>query len=230
MRRWPILCLVLPLLGCNSGAVSKEADVPGDTPRYLALGDSYTCGESVDGSDRYPVQLVKRLRAAGITVADPRIIAVTGWTTDELMRGMDQEQPQGPYALVSLLIGVNNQFRGRSQDEYRTQFVTLLKRAIDLAGGKASRVVVLSIPDWGVTPFAEGRDRAKIGGEIDQFNAIAQQETLKLGAAFVDITGISRRATQSPDLIANDGLHPSGKMYGLWVDAALPVARKAMEK
>jgi len=228
MRRWPIICLVLPLLGCNSGSERKPIEAAGDKPRYLALGDSYTCGESVDESDRYPVQLVRKLRADGVDIGDPSIIAVTGWTTDELMRGMNQAQPRGPYALVSLLIGVNNQYRGRSAEEYRSQFVTLLKRAIDLAGGKSTHVIVLSIPDWGATPFAQGHNRAKIGAEIDQFNAIAKEETVKLGAAYIDITPISRRAPESPDLVAEDGLHPSEKMYAQWVEAALPAAKKAI--
>ncbi|WP_282298557.1 GDSL-type esterase/lipase family protein, partial [Stenotrophomonas sp. PS02289] len=122
--------------------------------RYLALGDSYTIGEGVAEQGRWPVQLSAALRAAGVDIADPQIIATTGWTTDELDAGIDAAAPQGPFDLVTLLIGVNNQYRGRSVDEYRTQFSALLQRALGFAGQRAQRVLVLAIPDWGVTPFA----------------------------------------------------------------------------
>ena len=180
--------------------------------RYLALGDSYTIGESVDPSERFPVQLARALN-----LGEPQIIARTGWTTDELNAAIDEANPQGPFDLVTLLIGVNNQYRGRSADEYRTQFVGLLRRAIGFAGGDASRVIVVSIPDWGVTPFAEGRDRAKIAREIDQFNAINREEAQRAGAKWVDITPVSRR--NDPSLVAADGLHPSGRQYTEWVKA-----------
>ncbi|HEX6083547.1 MAG TPA: SGNH/GDSL hydrolase family protein [Thermoanaerobaculia bacterium] len=181
-----------------------------ETPRrYLALGDSYTIGESVDVSERFPVQLARTLN-----IGEPQIIAKTGWTTDELNAAIDEADPQGPFDLVTLLIGVNNQYRGRSADEYRTQFAGLLQRAIGFAGGDASRVVVVSIPDWGVTPFAEGRDRAKIARELDQYNAINREEASRAGAKWVDITAISRR--DDPALVAGDGLHPSGKQYAEW--------------
>jgi len=179
--------------------------------RYLALGDSYTIGESVTESDRYPVQLAHALK-----MSEPVIIAKTGWTTDELNAAIDKADPHGPYDLVTLLIGVNNQYRGRSADEYRTQFAALLQRAIGFAGGKARNVVVISIPDWGVTPFAKGRDRAKIAREIDQFNAINREETMRAGARYVDITPFSRTAANDATLVAGDGLHPSGKMYSEW--------------
>ena len=189
--------------------------------RYLALGDSYTIGESVDASERFPVQLAKQLK-----LGEPQIIAKTGWTTDELDAAIDAAKPKGPYDLVTLLIGVNNQYRGRSADEYRTQFVGLLKRAIGFAGGNAKRVIVVSIPDWGVTPFAEGRDRGKIAREIDQFNAINREEAARAGAKWVDITAISRRS--DPSLVAGDGLHPSATMYAQWVQAILPSAQAAL--
>jgi lysophospholipase L1-like esterase len=142
------------------------------SPRFLALGDSYTIGESVAVSDRWPNQLARTLRAKGIAIADPEIVAKAGWTTDELSSAIDAAKPQGPYALVTLLIGVNNQYRGRDAEQYRKEFAALLKRAIAFADDDPKRVVVVSIPDWGVTPFAAGRDRAKIGREIDLFNAI----------------------------------------------------------
>jgi lysophospholipase L1-like esterase len=192
--------------------------MPEPHARYLALGDSYTIGESVAPEERFPAQLARR-RALG----EPEIIAKTGWTTDELNAAIDAANPQGPYELVTLLIGVNNQYRGRDAEQYRGEFTALLRRAIGFAGGDAKRVVVVSIPDWGVTPFAEGRDRAKIAAEIDRYNAINREEAARAGARYVDITPVSRR--DDPTLTAGDKLHPSGKMYSEWVElisAALP--------
>jgi lysophospholipase L1-like esterase len=190
--------------------------------RYLALGDSYTIGESVAESDRWPNQL-----ANAIGLPQPEIIAKTGWTTDELSAAIDKADPHGPYSLVTLLIGVNNQYRGRDAEQYRREFDALLQRTIGFAGGEPQRVVVVSIPDWGLTPFAAGRDRAKIGSEIDHFNAIAREETSKAKARYVDITPISRGVTADPALVAGDGLHPSAKMYAQWVTAIVPEARAA---
>jgi lysophospholipase L1-like esterase len=196
--------------------------------RFLALGDSYTIGEGVREAERWPVQLAAMLRARGVSVADPEIIARTGWTTDELSAAITARDPKGPYELVSLLIGVNNQFRGRDAEEYRAQFAALLRRAVGFAGGDASRVIVLSIPDWGVTIFAEGRDRARIGAEIDVYNAINREETARAGARYVDITPQSRAAGADPDFLVNDGLHPSGRSYTEWARLALPAAQAAL--
>ncbi len=190
--------------------------------RYLALGDSYTIGESVQSSERWPVQLVNLLRKEQIEIDEPLIIAKTGWTTDELMDGIEKENPDGTYDLVSLLIGVNNQYLDRSTEEYREEFRTLLERSIAFAAGKASHVIVLSIPDWGVTPFAEGRDREQIGIEINEFNAINLEEAERRGVHYVNVTPISREASDNPTLVADDGLHPSGKMYEAWARLVLP--------
>lgn len=194
---------------------------------YLALGDSYTIGEGVAEDGRWPVQLARALRDEGIELADPRIIATTGWTTDELAAAIDAAGPLGTYDLVSLLIGVNNQYRERGVEEYRGQFEALLRRAIGLAGGRADRVLVLSIPDWGVTPFAaaSGRDRGVIAAELDAFNAAARFACRAAGVAFVDITPVSRARGHEPEMLAADGLHPSAAMYALWAQLALPVAR-----
>jgi len=191
--------------------------------RYLALGDSYSIGEGVPEAGRWPVQLAVRLRREDVALDDPTIIATTGWTTDELSAAMDATTLTPPYDLVSLLIGVNNQYRGRSADDYRDEFRRMLGRAIDLAGARAARVLVLSIPDWGVTPFAHGsgRDVLRIADELDTYNAIAREEAARQGAHFVDITGISR---QHPALLADDGLHPSAAQYALWTEAAVPTA------
>lgn len=194
---------------------------------FLALGDSYTIGEQVAERERWPVRLAAALRTAGIDVADPRIIARTGWTTDELAAGIDAAHVSGTYSLVSLLIGVNNQYRGRTAEEYRGQFRGLLDLAIGFAGARAPRVIVLSIPDWGVMPFAEGRDRAAIGREIDSFNAAARDEVLRAGAHWVDVTPTSREARA--DWAAPDGLHPSGAQYAAWAALALGPARAALQ-
>ena len=196
-------------------------------PTCLALGDSYTIGEAVAAHERWPAVLVQRLRHGGTPIDEPQIVAVTGWTTDELAQGMDTAVLLPPYDLVTLQIGVNNQYRGRPADDYRAQFAGLLERAIALAGDRAARVVVASIPDWGVTRFAseQGRDRARIAAELDAYNALARAETERAGARFVDITGISR---QHPELLADDGLHPSAAQYALWVEAIEPAARAAL--
>jgi lysophospholipase L1-like esterase len=195
---------------------------------YLALGDSYTIGEAVPATGRWPVQLVHQLRARGVAIDDPQIIAVTGWTTDELSAAMDAATFTPPYDLVTLLIGVNNQYRGRAAGEYRSQFSDLLRRAIALAGGRAAHVVVVSIPDWGVTRFAREQDRdpAQIARALDVYNAIARDEAGRAGTRWVDITPISRR---HPDLVADDGLHPGAAQYTLWTDAILPAAAAAVK-
>ena len=198
--------------------------------RFLALGDSYTIGEGVAESDRWPVQLVRLLNERNIDVDDPVIIARTGWTTDELDRAIDQAEPKGGFDLVSLLIGVNNQYRGRSEKEYRAEFSGLLQRAIGFVDGNRQRVIVLSIPDWGVTPFANGKERAKISAEIDSFNSIKHEETVKAGAQFIDVTPISRKALNDPSMLASDGLHPSPKMYAEWVRLVLPIAASILSE
>jgi lysophospholipase L1-like esterase len=202
MIRW--LAVLAVLSSCSA--------MPPANPRYLALGDSYTIGESVDAKDRFPNQLSRELG-----LGEPLIIAKTGWTTDELDAAIDAADPKGPFELVTLLIGVNNQYRGRDAEQYRSEFVALLRRAIGFAGGDPGKVIVVSIPDWGVTPFAADRDRAKIAREIDRFNAINREEAMRAGARYVDITPISRR--NDPSLVATDGLHPSGKQYAEWAKA-----------
>lgn len=193
--------------------------------RYLALGDSYTIGEGVGESDRWPVQLVRALRARGAAVAEAEIIAKTGWTTDELDAGITGRAPKGPFGLVTVLIGVNNQYRGRSADEFRTQLRALLVRAKGFANGDAHRVIVVSIPDWGVTPFNTSRDPAQVAREIDTFNTINREEAARAGVYSVDITDLTRSA---PRDVVSDGLHPSAAMYAKWVERIAPVAQKAL--
>ena len=191
--------------------------------RFLALGDSYTIGESVSEAERWPLQLVARLGARGLAFEPPEIIATTGWTTDELAAAMDAKYPAGTRAdfdLVSLLIGVNNQYRGRALDEYRKEFGALLGRAQALAGDDPQRVLVLAIPDWGVTPFGanSGRDTAQIARELDAFNAAAAEIAQARGVRFVDTSAVSR--ARGSDWVAEDGLHPSAELYAAWAEAA----------
>ncbi len=187
--------------------------------RFLALGDSYTIGEAVSESERWPMQFVSRINSSTVHFQSPEIIAKTGWTTDELQAAILEQNPQGVFDLVSLLIGVNNQYRGNSPEIYRKEFTQLLQQAIDFAGGNKNHVVVVSIPDWGSTPFAADRDMAAIATEIDLFNSINKEISLKMGVHYVDITVGSKEAIHSNELVATDGLHPSGIEYKRWATA-----------
>lgn len=198
---------------------------------YLALGDSYTIGEGIAEHGRWPLQLAEALRREGFAIGDPRVIATTGWTTSELAAAIDAAEPLGDgWGFVTLLIGVNNQYRGLGLDDYRDEFRALLDRAIGYAGGRASRVLVLSIPDWGVTPFAadSGRDPQVIATEIDAFNAAARAICEARDVRYVDITPVSRRHGREEAMLSEDLLHPSAAMYGLWTGLALPAARECL--
>lgn len=197
------------------------------TARFLALGDSYTIGEGTAPDGRWPAQLAAVLEG-GTALAEPEIVAVTGWTTDELMAGIAEARPRGPFELVSLLVGVNDQYRGRPVEDFRPRFRALLAAAVGFAGGEPGRVLVLSIPDWGVTPFAEGRDRAAIASAIDAYNAAAAEEAARAGARWVDITPISRRPDPGGTGLAADRLHPSAAQYAEWTRAVLPHAAAAL--
>lgn len=211
-----------------ASTVTIAADTPIATPeyRYLALGDSYTIGEGVAISQRYPILLTQSLRKEGLRIADPVIIARTGWTTDELSAGIDAANPSGTFELVTLLIGVNDQFRGRSIEEYRVQFIAVLNKAIVLTGEKPNRVIVISIPDWSVTPAASGQNEQRIASEIDALNKINREESQKLGARYVNVTELSRLAIEDKSLITRDGLHFTGEMYSMWLP---PLLSEALE-
>jgi lysophospholipase L1-like esterase len=170
---------------------------------------------------------MKRLNDSDVKIGSPTIVARTGWTTDELARGIEDANLTGTYDLVTLLIGVNNQYRGRDTVEYRRQFRELLNKAVGFANGFEKRVIVISIPDYGVTPFGIS-NAERIGADIDIFNNINREETELKKANYVYITSISRAAKDDPSLIAKDGLHPSGKMYSFWVDAIFPVAKNML--
>jgi len=183
---------------------------------YLALGDSYTIGESIPAAESYPVQAVKRLRQSGIHFLDPQIIATTGWTTSDLLSALNNTKFSGSYDFVSLLIGVNNQYQGRSKIEYEKEFTMLLQQSILLAGNRPDHVIVLSIPDYSITPFARNSDMSLIASEIDAFNLINKKIAADYHTQYISVTEESRKALHDPSLIASDGLHFSGKEYAIW--------------
>ena len=217
---------LVALLGCSSDVDGPPADLfqPGDTVpqpksmRYLALGDSYTIGQGVPVAERWPLVLAARLRADGLPVDSTRIIARTGWTTANLLQGIATGKPSHDQDLVSLLIGVNNEYQYRPIDEYETQFRQCLDTAIALAAGRKERVFVVSIPDYGYTPYGQS-NQAVISGRIDAFNAVNRRVTAEYGIRYHDITPSSRQWRN--DWVAGDGLHPSGAQYSAWVDVML---------
>ncbi len=212
--------LILLCIFVLSACATQKTDSMSETGFvHLALGDSYTIGEAVNVNERWPVQLAHRLRKDSIQI-DPVIVATTGWTTDELISGIVKADVEGTYDFVSLLIGVNNQYRGYPIDQYEREFKSLLDQAIQFAGGNPYNVMVVSIPDYGVTPFATKKmlDEGKIARELDNYNAIAEKIAKLRDVEFINITPGSREAKNDPTLIASDGLHPSGKMYKMWVD------------
>jgi lysophospholipase L1-like esterase len=189
--------------------------------KYLALGDSYTIGESVAEDQRWPVQLVKQLNKKGQPFNEPKIIATTGWRTDDLKHAILRENLSKDYDLVSLLIGVNNQYQGKSAEAYASEFEELLNMAIAFAGGDKEKVFVVSIPDYGFTPFGKEKQE-KITRELNEFNRINREISMKLGVKYFNITEVSRKGFEDPALVATDGLHPSGKMYTEWVKIIYP--------
>ena len=197
---------------------------------YLALGDSYTIGEQVEMNNNFPFQTVQLLRKKHINVADPVIIATTGWTTDELLASIREHNLKDSFSFVSLLIGVNNQYRGRGLVNYKHEFEELLQISIGYAGGKPEHVFVLSIPDWGVTPFAEGRDRQLIAKEIDEYNAANKEITLAHKCHYIEITKSTRQNGTNKDFLAEDGLHPSGKEYEVWAKRLSDAVLSGMQK
>ena len=233
--KYAFLFLLAVTVSCTHSSVDTLPDIVTNPDAathkltYLALGDSYTIGESVPPTDQWPVQLAGMLRQRNTDVADPDIIARTGWTTAELQDAIARSGNQKKYDLVSLLIGVNNQYRGQPQSIFRTELRTLLQTAVGFADGKAGHVVVLSIPDWSYSPFAVARDKAMISREIDQFNAIAQDECQRANIAFVNITPTTRQFIGTTEF-AIDGLHYSGLHMRRWAEQALPVVEPLIGK
>ena len=195
---------------------------------YLALGDSYTIGEQVPFAENFPNQTVQILRRSGLAFYAAEIIAKTGWTTDELSNAIENTSTLEKYDIVSLLIGVNNQYRGRSATEFKIEFEHLLQKAIQFSGNRPYRVVVLSIPDWGVTPFAEGRDRKQVAEEIDVYNDICKRSATAFKTHFINIITSQREDGSKTEFLASDGLHPSGKEYKKWAAEFADVISKAL--
>ncbi len=226
--------IFLSLISCakkndNSYIIPPVGQVDTTTYKtYLALGDSYTIGQSVDADQRFPVQTIQLLKQQNVNVANPGFIAVTGWTTGNLLDALNTTPPKDDYDIVTLLIGVNNQYQGRSLNEYKVEFTELLRKAVVYAKNNKDHVFVLSIPDYSVTPFARGADTAKIAREIDSFNEADRAITLNEGIAYVDVTPTSRDAKNDPSLIAGDGLHPSGIQYEKWSKLLAPVILKGL--
>lgn len=219
----PILLLIL-LVSCKSKEPENVTVIEEDPVRYLALGDSYTIGESVEVPQRWPMQLAEKLRQGGVEIGDPRIIATTGWTTGDLLEAMYMQLNNEKFDLVSILIGVNNQYQGKSIEAYEEDLHKIFKQALSHSENGATGVFALSIPDYGVTPFGAEREK-EIGKELDEFNRIFEKVALEYGVDFYDITPISRRAKEEPELIAEDNLHPSGQMYREWVEMIYPEVR-----
>ena len=206
--KW-IICIVTLTIFSNTNSSAQKM-------KLLCLGDSYTIGESVLLQENFPYQAVKQLRNDGHEFNAPEIIAKTGWTTDELQSAINSHKFLPRYDFVTLLIGVNNQYRGRPVEDYKPEFESLLEKAIQFAGNDTSHVFVISIPDWGATPFAEGRDRKQIAKEIDDYNAENKAIADKYKVQYINITPGTREATKDPSLVAADGLHPSAKDYSRW--------------
>lgn len=223
----PAIAIIILIWGWYAPALPD----PQSRATYLALGDSYTIGESVDPADRYPVQAARLLNGTDhLSCQDPDIIAVTGWTTGNLLDAIAQVKPGSTYRMVSLLIGVNNQYQGRSQAEYRDQFTQLLQKSILLAGHDPSHVLVLSVPDYSVTPFGRTRDTSLIAAQIDSFNAINHSLAADYKVHYIDITAESRKAASDTSLIAADGLHFSGKEYRTWAKLMEPAMKEILER
>lgn len=247
-----IISLLFSIFACFSCSKEKNIDKPtenampakdtitnqpADTTRasdstgakYLALGDSYTIGQSVQESERFPAQAVQLLRSQNINIKDPEYIAATGWTTDNLISAINSKNPANDFDIVTLLIGVNDQYQHRDTTGYRERFSELLNKAVVFAGSRKTHVFVLSIPDYSATPFVGQSDKSSVSMQIDQFNAINKEIALQNGITYIDITPSTRQAATDASLIANDGLHPSGKEYAVWAGMLVPLIKKVLQ-
>ncbi len=219
-----VLLTILFFSGCQQESKSTVSDqeISFQEITFLALGDSYTIGESVDKEERWPVQLADSLRQRGYSVSPPDIIAETGWTTADLQEAIKEKNPQKSYDLVSLLIGVNNQYQNLNFEQFEQEFEQLLSQAITFAKDGKEDVFVVSIPNYGATPFGQIRNPEQIRKELKQYNETAQSIAEEYEITFINITPISEKALDNPELTASDDLHPSGKMYQQWVSKMLP--------
>lgn len=223
MRRYSLFFLIVMTTACQHLPPPQPIRTAAGQVSILSLGDSYTIGKAVADNDRFPMQLAKKLAAKGIHLTEPpQIIAQTGWTTGDLAEAIAEPLPK--YTLVTLLIGVNNQYRGGDLADYRRDFADLLRQAAALCSQGKAGIIVLSIPDWGATPYGARFNSKEISAEIDRFNAVNRAEAEANGVTYIDITEISRQARHYPGLIVSDGLHPSAEMYRRWVELLWPVA------
>jgi len=214
---------VQPVGDSTIAPVNAPAILPGDTVTYLALGDSYTYGAGVSLAESYPYQLTDSLAARGYLAASPRVVAFQGWTAADLLTGIKSASLNQKFDIVTLLIGVNDQAKGTDMAAYTAHLDQLLTQSITFAHGYPNRVFVISIPDWSVTPFAAGMDKGSIKVGVTAFNTINEAEAKKFGANYIDIIALSETVATDASLTSSDGLHPSGKMYGLWVRDLAPV-------
>ncbi|HVG42607.1 MAG TPA: SGNH/GDSL hydrolase family protein [Chitinophagaceae bacterium] len=208
---------------------SNGISTAGSGLSYLALGDSYTIGQSVNSNERFPYYITSSLRQLGLKITDPDYIATTGWTTQNLLDAIRARGTFGPFDIVTLLIGVNDQYQHLDTAGYRIRFTQLLNRAIELTGNRKDRAFILSIPDYSATPFVPAPNKQKVSEEIDQFNKINKEITIERGVAYIDITPLTKAAANDPSLLANDGLHYSGKEHQLWAEKATPVIYKVLQ-
>ncbi|RTL59900.1 MAG: SGNH/GDSL hydrolase family protein [Sphingobacteriales bacterium] len=199
------------------------------TQTLLCLGDSYTIGELVPLHDSFPYQTIQLLRKAGLHFHAPEIIAKTGWTTFELAEHLIHTQLEKQYDFVTLLIGVNNQYRGLSIDDFKNDFDFLLKKAVHLSGENPERIIVLSIPDWGVTPFAVSNNQQQIASEIDAYNQICEAAAKKQHCHFINITSSQREDGNKAEFLASDKLHPSGKEYAKWAEQVSTIIKDQLK-
>ncbi len=213
----------------NMDSIPVIDTVPGAKQyTWLALGDSYTIGQSVNADERFPAQTISLLNNS-FQFQQPKYIATTGWTTQDLLDAIAQQNLQTSFEVVSLLIGVNDQYQNRDTTGYREKFTLCLQKAIALTGNNINHVFVVSIPDYSVTPFAANDDTALIRKQIDAFNAINKEVTLSYKISYTDITPLTREAKTDSTLIANDGLHPSGKEYANWAALLAPEIVQALK-
>lgn len=231
------IALVLLLAACSKQAVSIEqppiTSAPKEAIDILCLGDSYTKGESVVWTSNFPNQLKDSLGRDGFTLLynTPRVIAQTGWRTDQLKTAITNATDirDSIFSIVTLCIGVNNQYQNTNFSQYAPDFEALLQTAIARAGGRKERVFVVSIPDWAYTPYGENfPGNAVVSAKIDEYNAVNQQISMQYGVSYIQVTDVSREGLDRPELVANDGLHPSAQQYTEWVKLMLPVVRTAL--
>jgi lysophospholipase L1-like esterase len=226
------LAFSIGITACEKQVISNTTDTPvlnSSLKTYLALGDSYTIGQGVQPNERFPYLTALALRTGGINVSEPRYIATTGWTTMNLQDAIIAQNPPSTFDIVTLLIGVNDQYQRRDTAEYRIRFTQLLNKAIMLAANRPNRVFVLSIPDYSATPFVPANDKERVSREITWFNMINKQVTLQNNIAYVDITPLTKDAANDPTLLASDGLHYSAKEHQKWADLLVPLVKKQLQ-